>query len=195
MLFESLPPLPLLSCSTCRRSGIVDWRTCPSCRGLAVGYLARGRWLYWQYPLERYHLALRRARRIFNKIRFITVIIVGLNFWIWAGFLVYRAWAAGKLAASADPAVFISNLPALSLAFFWFGVLTLVYVKYRSIREKQFVGLVEHHSYKKATDGERAEGSPVNWTEVKKISRRRRHNISDAFTAESLEIIGQAYTL
>lgn len=195
MLFESLPPLPLLSCPVCHASGIAGWRSCPACRGLAVGYLVRGRFLYWQYPLERYHLALRRARRIFNKFRLATAIIAGLNFWVWAGFLVYRAFAAGKLVSSAGPAVFGGSIPASALALFWLGALTWLYVKYRSIREKQFIGLVERHLYKKISEGERAAASPVNWAEVKKIPRRRSHNIAAAFTAESLEVIGQAYAL
>ncbi|MBI5729449.1 MAG: ATP-dependent Clp protease ATP-binding subunit [Candidatus Magasanikbacteria bacterium] len=195
MLFESLPPLPLLSCSTCRASGIAGWRTCPACQGLGIGHLVRGRWLYWQYPLERYHLGLRCARRTFNKVRFITAVIIGLNFWVWAGFVIYRAIASGKLALNSNPLVFLGRLPASALTLVWLGVFIWVYLKYRSIREKQFVGLVEHHTYRKTSASERAAASPVNWAEVKKIPRRRRHNIADAFTAESLEITGQAYTL
>lgn len=196
MLFETLPPLPLLFCSTCHGSGLVSWGgVCPTCRGLGVGHLARGRFLYWHYPLERYHLALRRTRATFNKVRFITIIIIALNFWMWAGFFLYKALPTGKLAVSASPYFLLSHLPTGVLTLFWLGLLTWLYVKYRSIREKKFVGLVEHHTYKKTTDGERAEGSPVNWAEVKKITRRRRHNIADAFTAESLEVIGQAYIL
>ncbi len=90
MLFEKKSPLPLLACAICGATGISNGKNCSECGGLAMGHYARGRWLFWGSPLTRYNLALEKARRIFNKVRFATALILGLNFWIWAGLLLYQ---------------------------------------------------------------------------------------------------------
>ena len=90
MLFEKAPPLNLLICSRCKSTGFAGLGRCPECRGMAMGVKTRGRWLYWDFPLTRYHLSLAKGRRILNKIRVITVLLAGLNFWFWLGWSIYQ---------------------------------------------------------------------------------------------------------
>jgi hypothetical protein len=123
MIFEKKPPLKLLSCPECKSTGRSSFANCPDCAGMSIGRRARGWWLFWNYPLTRYHLALERARRLFNKIRFITVLILGINFWFWFGFLAYRAGAfAGFLndETAVNPFLVFTTLQQL---LFWLGII------------------------------------------------------------------------
>lgn len=195
MLFEALPAVPLLTCATCHNTGAVKWRTCSTCRGFGIGHVARGRWLYWQYPLERFHLALRRVRRTFNKIRFLTVMVVAVNFWVWSVVILYRSYSQGKILLSFDIFALAHLIPATAVVLFWLGVLTWCYLYSRVVRERAFVGVVEKSGYGRKNNDEKSLSSPGSWSEMQKISGRRRHNIANAFTVESLEVIASAYRL
>lgn len=76
MLFDKQTPLPLLTCSVCRSTGYVGMSKCPQCAGMSTGFAVRGHWLFWFYPLTRFHLALAQSRRMFNKFRFVTVLLL-----------------------------------------------------------------------------------------------------------------------
>src|SRR3989344_7514841 len=90
MQFNKLPPLNILACDLCQTTGFVGLKKCKQCRGMAVGIFKRGFWLYFGYPLTRYHLGLQAGRRILNRVRLITAFVLWLNAWIWMGFLVYQ---------------------------------------------------------------------------------------------------------
>lgn len=195
MLFEKSPDVTLLTCSTCHATGFLFWRKCSNCHGMAMGRMIRGKWLYWAYPLERYHLALERGRRMLNKIRFIAVLLLGLNFLIWAGFIVYRS---NLLQTVALPTFSFSSIGERTQGeiglLFLLGVACFSYLVYRSIREREFRGVVEHYEYKKEVKlGEHA--AAASWNEVNRLPRRSRHNIADTFTNEALQVLGLAYNL
>jgi ATP-dependent Clp protease ATP-binding subunit ClpC len=159
------------------------------------GHYVRGWWLFWYYPLTRYHLTLEKFRRIFNKVRWLTMFIIGLNFFIWAGFIFYKQGFV--VAFLKDPLFFVSSsasLPRESLVLFWFGVISFSYVYYRSIREKEFKGMVERYQYEGSKKETEISGvAPTTFQEVKKISIKKRHNIADTFTDEALQVLGAAY--
>lgn len=195
MIFDKKPALKLLSCQTCKSTGRTSFAICSDCSGMSIGRQARGWWLYWNYPLTRYHLALQKARRLFNKVRFITVIILGVNFWFWFGLLAYRAGAFegffGSQTVIVNPFIIFNTTQQL---LFWLGIICFCYATYRSIKEREYKGVVEHYDYKnKKVEGE--DLMPATWAEVKKIPKRKRHNIADAFTAEALSVLGDAYDL
>lgn len=194
MLFEKKPPLEILSCPVCKSTGTVGFRTCPNCHGLSMGRAVRGLFLYFDHPLTRYHLSLERGRRILNKVRLITFALLGLNFWVWCGFIIYRSRLFEDLIQ--NPAGWISfykNFTAPALILFWLGVLSFTYVFYRSVREKEFKGVVEHHKYGPHKEPERLVAK--SWPEVFKIFRGKRHNIAGAFTNEALAVLGDGYRL
>lgn len=203
MLFEKSSPLKILTCDACRATGAGTFTGCRVCGKMAMGRTARGKWLFFDYPLTRYHLLLQRGRRILNKVRWISVLIIGLNFWLWCGLLIYRRglyrnfspnprfWLASLSGRSGLD--FYFNLPPDVILLFWFGAVCLAYVYYRSVRERNVRGKVEHHTYR---DNETAPEKNVSvWGEVKKIPRRLRHNIADAMTFEALAALGEGYFL
>ncbi len=155
---------------------------------MAMGYFRRGLWLYWNYPLERYYLALFKARRIFNKIRWITVLVIGLNFWLWAAYFAYR-----RLPSTGAGVDLLFNLPTATKVLIWLGIICFCYIWYRSIRERQHFGMVERYDYKKSAGETPPEAK--TWAEVKKLARRQTMAINKAFTDEALAVIGAAYAL
>jgi len=192
MLFEKKPPVNLLICNTCRSVGRVGFKTCPECAGMSTGHLVRGRWLFWNYPLTRFHLYLEKGRRLLNKIRFVTFLVLALNFWIWLGFLVYKYQNYKILTGPEYLWDFaVSFTPAMRFLF-WLGVICFSYLLYRSIKEKQHAGEVEHFDYKK-TGAE--ENTVSDWKTVRRMPRSKRYNIADTLTSEARMVLGEAYNL
>lgn len=184
MLFEKKAPLNILTCPSCQSTGFLAWRKCPVCGGMAMGHCRRGKWLYWSYPLTRYHLALEQGRRVLNRVRWFIVLFLGLIFWGGAGWQIYQSQLYRG---------FLFDLTSVWYFFFWLGVICFSYLWYRSIRKKEFVGLVEPYEYKIQAAVEEENLECDNWGAVKKIPRRQRHNIVTAFTNEALMVLGQAY--
>jgi len=193
MLFEKNTPLNILICTTCHSTGNVNFRTCPECRGLSMGNAIRGKFLFWGFPLTRYHLALDKARRIFNKIRLVTVLILGLNFWFWFGFAVYKS---GKFSLIIN-AIIKNNLNLIktlisSPYLFWLGAICFLYLWMLLVRGKKRRVIVEKHNY----DGTAEPTKELilnNWVAAKKIPSKKRVNISAAYTEEARMVLGEAY--
>lgn len=194
MLGNTISPLNIIFCADCQATGLAGWGKCPRCRGMAAGMSARGRWLFWQYPLTRYHLVLQKGRRVLNLARLITALVLWFNCWIWAGFAVYQQGALKLLADFKTWDDFFAGLNSRSVFLFWLGVASLLYLWYRIIRQKKITGAVESFNYKQKNKEE--VGADINtWEEAKKISRRRRRNIAHAFTDEALSALAKAYSL
>lgn len=194
MEFKKLPPLNILFCDKCRATGASGWRRCGQCQGMAAGLSARGRWLFWNYPLTRYFLALQSGRRVLNLIRLITIGALWLNFWIWAGFAVYRQGALKLLMNFKTWDDFFAGLNSRSIFLFWLGALALLYFWYRIIKQKKIIGAVEAYEFNEKNKSEKTNGAS-SWPEAKKITRRRRHNLANAFTEEALDALAKAYRL
>ncbi len=157
-----------------------------------MGYGRREKWLFWNYPLEPYFLALQKARRIFNKVRWVTAFIVGLNFWVWGAFFIYKGKLIPNNFENFDLVGFISSFSNTSKAFFWLGLVCFGYVFYRSIVEHKKRELVEHFDYKNTADNISA---VQDWKEAGKISKRKRLAINNTFTEEALAVLGGAYSI
>lgn len=195
MLFNKKPAISILTCPTCRSTGVVGFGRCSDCRGMLMGHYMRGWWLYWGFPETRYHLSLEKSRHIFNKIRWITVLLFGFNAWIWLGFMIFQHNLQKSFFGSPENWVTAYMMFTLPMKFlFWLGLLFFTYIWYRSLREKEFKGLVEHRSYKDK-DKTIEIRDIVDWKEVAKIKSSKRHDISNTFTAEALQVVGDAYRL
>lgn len=193
MEFKKSPPLNLLMCDMCQQSDFGTIKKCKKCAGMSMGFSARGLWLYWDYSLTRYNLALQRGRRILNRVRLVTVFVLWLNAWIWAGFLLYKQGAYTLLLQPKLWSTFaIGNKWILFL--FWFGVLVLLYLWYRLIRQKQIGGSVEsfNYNYKQAAP---AELSVDSWPQVAALPNKKKRNIAKAFTDEALSVLAKTYQL
>ncbi len=193
MQFKKATPLNIISCENCKATGFAGFGKCSQCKAMAMGMSARGRWLYFNYPLTRYHLALQAGRRILNRIRLVTALVFWLNCWIWFGFILYKQDVLGTIYR--DPIHWHNVLVSLgnrTLSLFWLGAVGLLYLWYRIIRQKELVGAVEPFNYNKNVKNENVLIAD-SWEAVKKISRRKRHNIANAFTEEALSALAKAY--
>lgn len=196
MLFEKKQPLNILLCPTCRSIGSVNFRRCPECRGLAIGLSVRGKFLFWDYPLTRYHLALNKARVIFNKIRSLTILIIAINFWFWFGFAVYKIDNFNLIVNSISGghiSNFILSLPSVHL--FWLGLIFLLYFWSLLIRAKKKPVLVEKYNYNDSDVMKNEETVFNNWTEARKVPMKYRKNIAETYTEEARLVLGEAYRI
>ncbi len=192
---EPVSEIKILTCPTCKSTGYVGWKKCPECRGMQMGYFSRSKWLYWGYPLTRNQLALAKGRRILYKIEMITALVLFLNCLIWFGFLIYKTRAYELFLNSPEYwlTAYQSFTPA-TIFLFWLGILTIGFMWYRSVRQREYLGKVEHYIYNYQQQIE-PDKIVDNWLVAKKISRRQKHDISDAFTHEAMAVIGSAYNL
>lgn len=193
MEFKQLPLLPILVCDKCQQTDFGNIKKCPSCKDMARGISARGLWLYWDYPLTRYNLALQRGRRIFNRVRLITVFVLWLNAWIWTGFLIYKQGTYKLLLQPAQWSSFFAAQTSWTIFLFWFGVVALLYLWYRLIKQKEIGGAVEPFQYN-YKDTKQVQALPVeSWDQAAKVSRHKKRNIAKAFTDEALSVLAKTY--
>ncbi|TSC84770.1 MAG: chaperone ATPase [Parcubacteria group bacterium Gr01-1014_13] len=193
MQFKKATPLNIISCDRCKATGFAGFGKCQECKGMAMGMQRRGKWQYFGYPLTRYHLALQTGRRILNRIRLVTALVFWLNCWIWFGFIIYKQGVLTQIFR--DPIhwqnVFLS-LGSRTMALFWLGAISLLYFWYRIIRQKELVGAVESFDYDKSKQKE--DNLTIDsWEQAKKLPRRKKHNITHAFTEEALSALAKAY--
>lgn len=196
MDFKKSPPLTILPCDACQYGSLSNIKKCAQCKGMSIGVAAHGLWVYWNYPLTRYHLALQTGRRILNRVRFITAFVLWLNAWIWMGFLIYKQNHNYRILL--DPLQwddFLASINNWAVFLFWFGVATLLYIWYRIIRKKEAVGNPElfKYNYKNKNENEGDTISPQSWAAVQKLSRRKKLNIADSFTDEALAALAKTY--
>ncbi len=195
MLFSQEPPLPLLVCATCLGVGKTGAWHCKTCLGLGVACTARGHLLFWNFPLTRYHLSLSKARRIFYKLRFVTVGLLFIALWGWALSLLYRSgWYQ-------YPAVLLSplkgaagNLQSEILFLFWFGALLACYLFYRSIVEKRQEIPVEHYDYEHEDSGN-ITPELAGFNQTAAFRGRGRRNIAASYSAEATAVMERAFRL
>ncbi|HLC69747.1 MAG TPA: ATP-dependent Clp protease ATP-binding subunit [Patescibacteria group bacterium] len=200
MLFEPQKPLNILICPVCKSTGQSRFGKCEECRGMSMGHLGREKFLFWGHYLNRYNLSLSKARRIFNKVRFLTVLILWLNTWFWLGLAVYkRDIITPELLIPTNWLTLFSLFTPGQKFVFWLGAWILLYLWYRDIVEKKHTGAVEKFSYddKKKSPEEELVDTPAwnNWQEVLKLPGSKRKDISKAFTDEALSVLGEAYRL
>ena len=191
MEFKKSTPLNIISCDRCQATGFAGFGKCKQCQGMAMGVLSRGKWQYFGFPLTRYNLALQTGRRILNRVRLVTALVFWLNCWIWFGIIFYKQQALVQIFR--DPIHWhnvLLSLGSRTMALFWLGVVSLLYLWYRTIRQKELVGAVEPFNYEE----KKVEGLVVeSWDQARKISRRKKHNIAHAFTEEALSALAKAY--
>ncbi len=157
---------------------------------MEMGISKRGKWLYWDYPLTRYNLSLQSGRRILNRIRLITALVFWLTCWIWVGVTAYKADLGIVFRDPIHWRNFILTLGNSTTILFWMGVISLFYFWYRIIRQKELVGAVETFNYDEKNKKDLVVGS---WVDAKKLPKRKKHNIADAFTEEALSALAKAY--
>ncbi len=196
-MFSKPEKLNILICPKCHGTGHNQWRNCSDCQAMPMGHYLRSKWLYWQYPLTRDFLALEKGRRILEKIRAITAFTFGLGMTALFIFLAYKEGALKYISSfSSSPlSIFLSFSP-LTLAIFWLAVINFTYLWYRSVRQREFLGEVEHYEYNFVANNQQGADYTVDsWAMVKKISRKNKKNIAKSYTTEANMAIGDSYRL
>ncbi len=198
MLFDKPQSISLLSCPICRATGFVGFSRCKECHGMSVGHFIRGHWLFWFYPLTRYHLSLAKARRVFNKVRFVSLILLWINAWGWGIYFLLHKGIFSNPSMLLDWSFWWSlvvNLRGIDGALFYAGVTILFYLWYRAIVERIKKDNVEryHYSQYETKEGFDEKMDVVDWRQAKKIKSKKKINIADTFTDEALTVLGDAY--
>ncbi len=195
MLFEKPEAISLLSCQTCKATGFVGFTKCKDCRGMSAGHFDRGHWLYWFYPLTRYHLHLAKARRVFNKVRFFSLLLLWLNAWGWGVYFVLRNSSAFSLFSNPSYLWYqFVNIGGVSAVLLYSGAWILLYLWYRVIVERIKKDNVERYTYNEYGNNEPEEKLDISeWSQARKIKSKKKINIADTFTDEALTVLGEAY--
>ncbi len=190
---ESATVVPLLVCAVCGAKGMRDETRCRSCRGLAVGYMPRRQWLYWDYPLTGYFFALVEGRKKLHTFQRVSVFFLWVAAWLGALLVLYFA-NTEQLLPKADESflALFHNIPPFATCLFWFGVSCGLYVWYKTIQENDFAGDVEKFDYHSE---HAASVSTASWQEVLALPRSTRRNIASAYTSEALQVLRRAHEL
>lgn len=194
MLFEKKENLNILICPSCKGYGLHGFSTCKMCNGHSVGFFQRNQWLSWSYPLNRYNLALFSAKKLWNKIRKITLVVLWLNSWLWSFFLIYRAGLINELFFSPYNLLWLSDYPNIKMAIFlfWLGLFILLFFWYRIVVEKKKYGQVEKFNYSKKFE-DIGDLFVNEWEDIKKIKNSHKININYSFTSEAIFALAEAY--
>lgn len=186
---------PPVVCAVCHGVGRLGFLPCRECRGMGIGLSVRDKWLYWDFPLTRYNVALNKTRHWLEITRAVFCLLLGLNSWVWAIFLFNRAGLIENLIASPANFWFILNLATpLTKFLFWAGVILFTYAWYRSIRVKSVGAKVETHAYG-GPQAERAENYIDSFDKARRLHGKNRLAVAQTFTPEALTVIAQGYKI
>jgi ATP-dependent Clp protease ATP-binding subunit ClpA len=177
----------------CQGTGRNGSRKCKLCGGLAMTLIAKDHLLYFGEPITRYDLALGRMRRLFNRVRVLTIVVIGLNFWVWAGVLAYKAGLFHLLVNPSfnSPINFLRAVPSQVAFLFWLGVSFFSYCWYRTSSERAVGSEVEPYDYNYPKLNFAPE--PDIAAARKEFSSKKRLDIAKTFTPEAINAIAAAY--
>jgi len=187
MQFAKNPTVPVLSCAKCKSTGFVGFTTCRECRGMSIGAMSEGIFLYFGKPLTRYQIRVRKMRRVLNIFHIVGAIVFGFGFL--ALFFLYaerNAWW-GEL-FSLD---FWFNRVHPQTTLLWFSVLSWCYLWYRVLVTSEPPHEI---TYDRTSGGNRQEISqPQSWIDVRKMKRKNRFDIVATFSPQTQKALEDAY--
>ncbi|PIT86108.1 MAG: hypothetical protein COU33_04995 [Candidatus Magasanikbacteria bacterium CG10_big_fil_rev_8_21_14_0_10_43_6] len=193
MLFITQTPIAILSCSTCQGTGYLGIRRCSNCHRMSMGRMVRGTWQYFGEPLTRYHIAIRRSRRLLSKFELLGAFLFmlasfGMFFWI----LSQSSGGIGQI-YEVD---FWTVKYAGPKVLFWTGFVFLGFLMYRIMRVSEPRTTVEKRPYRSVDvvpPPEEEQMQETTWEEVKKVAHKKRKDISRTFSHEAQQVLEQAY--
>lgn len=187
MLFSKNEQLGVIGCVTCKSSGYVKFRTCPTCKGMSMGYVDVDTFVYFGQPLTRYHINLKKSRRVLNLFRVIGALIFWLGFWFLFFNPLYKenTW---DVLFSLD---FWFKEDEPIKAFFWLGVIALSYLWYRLIVDGKLPPEMDY-SKKQAPDS--LQGAMLSWDEIRHLPHKKKLDLSAYLTLNASQVLQQAYT-
>ncbi|MEK7643843.1 MAG: AAA family ATPase [Patescibacteria group bacterium] len=176
MLFAKNNPLNILTCPTCKGTGRINNFTCASCKGMGMVMISQGRFWYYGEPLTRYHIWLRRARKVLNIFRLAGALVFGLGM---IG-LFFWGLSSKKIIGRIFDTKFWLSGGLTEKTMFWIGIAAMIYLWYRSLAsadEPESIIPVDN-----VVNPRPEENSVTDWTEIKRARRNRKINIALNFT-------------
>ncbi len=166
--------LQLLICDQCHGTGEISDAICSNCRGKSVGQHTHGKFLFWDFPLDPYHIAFRSKKKSFNKIIHTLILFFGC-LGIGGGLYLF----------------FQTNFTSFSLAFVAIGFMLILFFISRVIRLAPALTEVIVHNFN--SDESENTTQKISWQEISKLHSVDQQNISTAFTDEALFVIEDSY--
>lgn len=191
MLLVKQPQLSILVCRTCQGTGYQGIRTCKMCQRMSMGRMVRGKWLYFGEPLTRYHIALRKCRRILAAFELMGAVLFAVGSFV--AFIFFTLQSGNSLDRVFDASFWMSPLNG-SVAFFWIGCVFLCFAVYRVLRVEEAPEQTEYTGYGSKKDAEtNTQGDMVDWPSIHKLAVKKKRNIARAYKPEVRTVLEEAY--
>ena len=195
MLFAKRAPLPVILCERCKGTGYIKAKHCPTCHGMSMGWEKQDTVLYFGQPLNKYHIAVRRGRRLLRRCELVGALFLAIGLFGLCGWKLYLADISS-----------VSELQTLwgssrgPFLFFWLGVLMASFAVYVGIHSKHSTRTIEQSKRDERSQKESFEvpntmagDTSEFWKRARKMSRRKRRDISQSFTRESEQVLEHAF--
>ena len=194
MEFVSPAPISLIACTRCAATGVFQTKKCPDCRGIGFGRMIRGKFLYFGETFTREALQFRKAQKYLYGIE----LLVGVIFTFLFFTLFLKDLYQNNLVADLFTPSFWSGSFGSTVAFFWLGALSLLWLLYRVKSAKVEKEDVEVQTFSGSTqkeDLEFATGTIETFDAVAHIPHKKRRNIRLSYTIEAQEILRESFFL
>lgn len=178
-------------CTTCKGSGLIGFRVCSECRGFAASAELAGFFLHWGKRLDPFELALDGIRRVVTFFRsgiIVLAVVACFGVFAWSSYVADR-----ENAVSNALKLSFWQKPGVGQLFFWVGLLLILYMISRMIRESELVRPVQKREY--AREGASPTLLSASFSDRKKIGKKKRLDISHTFAFPTLQAITTGYKL
>lgn len=201
--------IQFVACPKCEGHGRTSalGTNCPNCSGIGLGSFLDGVFLYWGRKLGRAGIALRRIERRINLAINLIAYLIGLGGLACLGWWIYRAGVLSsglKIQANLD-LYFFWRFKNWVILFFWFGLLSAMFVIYRLSRQEEIKTRIKRFK-KGALAGQAPQitkNLPNNWAGLKKykgpkrkgIGRIGKLDVAESFSSKAVDILEEAFLL
>lgn len=196
MLFSKNNPLSLLSCGNCKSRSIINRKRCPECYGMSLGMFARGKWLYFDIPLTRYHISLRQSRRLLQRFEVLGAVIFSIGFLFFSALKIYTT---GYLEVIFDPNFWLAGagFGNIGLVLFWFSLISLTYLIYLILSNEYRYSSVEKDEQYNPNRNYDDDYTPIDirqgFKQFHKMPRKNKKNISNTFTTKTVMVLENSF--
>ncbi|MBI2436980.1 MAG: ATP-dependent Clp protease ATP-binding subunit [Candidatus Magasanikbacteria bacterium] len=154
---------------------------------MSVGLFEGENFVYFGESLTRYHIHLKKARKLLNKFRILGGLIFWLGFW---GLFFYPIYKKNTWNTLFD-LEFWFNTVEPTKAFFWLGVVALSYLWYRLIVSGNLPPEMQYSKLKQVESV--VDVSLTAWEDLRKLSHKKKIDFSAYLTADALGVLEDAY--
>ncbi len=188
MQFAQNDQLNILKCERCQGSGLGTSGKCSQCQGKGRAAWWNNELLYWNWPVSRYHISLRRGRNLLNTFRVMGGMIFAFSF---IGLFVWNTYRLDIFTEIFQIDFWLHRV-VQGKVFLWLGIIALGYVWYRIVLMGKAVEIVPQY--------DRIEFDPTSspvltWPGIAKQKKVKRRDLSSMATVQTKQVIDQAFKL